>query len=420
MPPDLSSDVGSAFSHLCEQHISEVAHLWGIWYTALSLPHYNPPALKDLESRIHANIAGVRTHGDDAWRICMNFLDIADASEIFSAAQIAFRSYNVGRIKAVVDTVEQNPLLERGLISALAWLPGDIAHPWQKKFLESKQLWHKRVALQVCRIRGEDPAAYLNYFLQRGDCLADKDLLNVALQCIGEFKRRDLQTEVEPHLSDQNETRFCALYASLLLGKIELAEQLKPFVFSGPCQETAVNLAVRVLPHDIARDWIREMVNSETDKKWAIVAAQALGDPQVIPWLVGLMREPIYARLAGHAFYAITGVDLDANDLAIADPVSLEQKIEHEMADESADMPSDEHLSWPDIDRIWFLWTDQLMTRFTPGKRYFLGTPLTEISLKSALINGFQPQRHAAALELALTNKPMHLISTFGCIAPER
>lgn len=420
MSPELNSDANSAFSHLCDQHISEVAHLWGIWFTALSLSHYNAPALKELELRIQANIAGVRTHGDDAWRICHNLLDIADAGEIFAAAQIAFRSYNVERIKAVVDTVEQDPFLERGLISALAWLPGDIAHPWQKKFLESKQMRHKRVALEACRLRGEDPAAYLNRFMQRDDCLADKDLLHVALRCIGEFKRDDLQAEIEPHLSDQDETRFWALYASVLLGENELVEQLKPFAFTGPCQEIAVNLAFRVLPHDTARGWIRELVNAEIDKKWAIVAAQALGDPQVIPWLVGLMREPTYARLAGQAFYAITGIDLRDNALTIDEPESLAQRIEREIADESADMPIDEHLPWPDIDKIWAVWTDQLMTRFIPGKRYLLGEPPTETALRSALINGFQPQRHAAALELALTQRQTRVVNTFGCVAPER
>lgn len=425
MPAETTPEGKAAFSHICEQHIDEAAHLWSIWYGALALPHYDRAALQELELRVQTNIAGARVHGDDAWRICAEFLDIADASEIFAAAHLAFRSYDVVRIKAVVDAVECDATTERGLISALTWMPGDIAHSWQKRFLQSGQLQHTALALEVCRLRSEDPGPYLHRLLQRKDCQGERSVVNAALRCVGEFKRFDLRGLAERQLDKQeggepNDSRFWPLYALVLLGRKDLAEQLKTFVFAGPCQALAINLAFRVLARDSARAWIREMVSAEVDKKWIIQAAQSLGDPQVIPWLIGLMREHDVARLAAHAFSAITGVDLVEHDLYTIEFESLEQKIERELADESAEMPSDEHLPWPDVDKIARAWTGELAARFRPGERYLLGLPPTEASLKTIIVNGYQPQRHAAALELALANSDMRLVNTYGCVAPER
>lgn len=420
MPAGTAPEPEGPFSHICAQHIDEVAHLWGIWHGAQVLPHYDRSALQALELRVQSNIAGARVHGDAAWRICEQLLSIADAGEIFAAAQLAFRSYDTERIRMVVDTVEQDASLKPGLISALAWLPGDIAHPWQKKFLQSKHMEHKALALEVCRLRGEDPAVYLDRLLQREDCQAEPEVMNVALRCVGEFKRHDLHALVEPQLAQQDETRFWALYAAILLGRNDIVEQLRTFVFMGPCQSLAIEVAFRVLTHDSARAWIREMVDSGVDKQWVIQAAQSLGDPQVIPWLIGLMREPGVARFAAHAFYSITGVDILENNLYIDDPQSLEQKLAREMADASGEMPIDEHLPWPDVDKIARAWSEELASRYTPGRRHFLGLPPTVAVLKAALANGFQLQRHAAALELALTNRDMRLVSTFGCVAPER
>src|SRR5690606_41055137 len=45
----------------------------------------------------------------------------------------------------------------RGLISAMAWLPGRLVHSWVKKFFTSKDLNHKYLAMAVCCARREDP-----------------------------------------------------------------------------------------------------------------------------------------------------------------------------------------------------------------------------------------------------------------------
>ena len=410
-----------AFRHICEQHIDEAAHLWSIWNQARRQPHFDHTSLKEIELRVQAHIAGMRIYGDLAWHICESALDIADAGEIFAAAQLAFRSYDVERIKTIVELAAGNDQLEPGLISALAWLPADVVHPWLKKFLESKALSHKAMALEVCRLRGEDPAAYLTRILQREDCQANTFLMIKALQCAGEFKRTDLLHEVKILLDQLHEDtgQFWCLYALVLLEQSQYVAQLKPFVMAGPVQERAIDIAFRCLNIETARTWIREMVTLKIDNQWIVQATQTLADPQAIPWLIGLMTVENYARIAGFAFFSITGVELEENELALAEPLSLEKKIEKEIdADESPDMPIEEHLIWPDAPKIRQAW-QQLATRYENGQRYLLGMALNEQNLKAAWANGCQPHRQAAAMELALHYK-FKLLNAQACAAPER
>lgn len=419
----MSADVTTMrnpFSHICQQHVDETAHLWGIWSEAVHLPHYDRASLRELELRVQANIAGMRVYGDSAWQICSAALDIADCGELFAAAQVAFRSYDPERIRLVVETVERHQHLQPGLVSALAWLPGDIAHPWLKKLLQSKQLQHKALALEVCRQRGEDPAAYLSRLLAREDCLAEPEFVCTALRCVGEFKRRDLTQMIQQQLNHQAEPGFWALYAAVLLGQTGLVEQLRGYVFSGPCQGVAIDLAFRVLGEEPARQWLREMVSQQVDKRYIIQAARVLGDPQVIPWLIGLMREPEHARRAAQAFYSITGIELEQNGLVAEGAQSLDDKIAREETDETGEMLVEEHLPWPDVDKIWRIWSGELSARYASGQRYLLGLALTEANLKATVANGYQPERHSAALELALLSSATPLVNTFGCVAPER
>jgi uncharacterized protein (TIGR02270 family) len=64
-------------------------------------------------------------------------------------------------------------------------------------------------------------------------------------------------------------------------------------------------------------------------------------------------------------------------------------------------MDQDQNLPWPDQDRVKKWWSAR-QGNFTKGTRYLLGQPITEESLRLALKIGFQRQRAAAALELAI------------------
>ena len=69
--------------------------------------------------------------------------------------------------------------------------------------------------------------------------------------------------------------------------------------------------------------------------------------------------------------------------------------------DENVEMDPDENLPWPDQDLIKKWWSAR-QGNFAKGSRYLLGQPISTESLRLALKNGYQRQRAAAALELAI------------------
>jgi uncharacterized protein (TIGR02270 family) len=118
-------------------------------------------------------------------------------------------------------------------------------------------------------------------------------------------------------------------------------------------------------------------------------------------WLIQQMSVPENARAAGEAFSMITGVDLAYEDLETDRPEGFEAGPTDEPDDENVEMDPDEDLPWPDAELV-DKWWGSNRGRFANGQRYFLGGPAAEPAWRSGLAGGFQRQRHAAALELAL------------------
>ena len=144
------------------------------------------------------------------------------------------------------------------------------------------------------------------------------------------------------------------------------------------------------------------MIKNPSLTRSIIQAMAALGDPQGIPWLIRLMAEAPYARVAGEAFSRITGIELNEKDLTMsAPPEGVAVGPNDDPADSNVDMDRDERLPWPDVARIQALW-QQRGQQYPSGQRLFRGEPITVEHLYRQLSEGDQRTRYAAASELAL------------------
>lgn len=407
------------FRHLCELHVDEAAHLWTVWQSVVFQPHYDVPSLQELEARIQAHIAGMRVHETCAWEICQDTLDIAGPSEIFVAAQIAFRSYDVEKIRLVVECAANIPNCVLGLTSALAWLPRDVIGSWIRKFLASKDLYHKYLAVESSRIRGDDLLEHLGVMLKRQDCMADRSLAIALLKISGETKRFDL-IDVLMGLQFDGEQEFWRLYALLLLGRHEYVEALKPYVVNvNETQAMAIQLAFRLLPLSEAKEWISQLVSQAECQRAAIRAVAILGDPEAVPWLIGLTQNPVLARVSGEALSFITGCGIEQDGFSGVPLVDLDAQVQHELESDITDLDEDEGLPWPDTDRLWRYWTETAAMELKKGTRYFLGMEITGEHLENVIERGLQRQRFFAAVELALIKSSIPLYNTQGIAFPE-
>ncbi|MEY4588985.1 MAG: hypothetical protein RL497_1061 [Pseudomonadota bacterium] len=286
--------------------------LWVLRNRQRREPHVYPEHIAELDGRIQANLDGLLLYGEEAWAIAQANGEFPQGGEAFCLGVLAFSGEDVNKIQYATEFGLQNPDTFKGLASCLAWLPGIKVHPWLTQFFQSKNLDHKRLALAACRIRQEDPAGFLTQILEREDCLSHAPLLAEALRAVGFFKRADLATRATTFLTHADpQVVFWAVYAGLRLGHLSPVEMLKSYCTAE--DENLIHLAPRALfmtmchlPLDTARSWIGEWVEQGL-LRTAVQACGFLGDAVALPWLTEEMANPELNRLAGEAFYLITG-----------------------------------------------------------------------------------------------------------------
>lgn len=409
------------FRDVFEQSVDNASFLWLLRATALAQPHYLPAELIELEDRIQNNLNALHTTStEDAWEICKAGLEWRQAGEVFTAAIFAFRSLEVKRIQQVVETAFSHDNALKGLISALAWLPAKFVDPWLDRFIKSKDLDHKYLAIAVYSARRQDPGPILFELLQREDCLAHSQFHARAMRLIGELKLKALMPAINAGVDASDEAvAFWARWSALLLGNRHMLEVLEPTVVTAnPFQQQAIDIVMRCVNSEQGRRLVsalssnkepsnKEPANKEL-KRATINACSVFGDPQVVPWLLQTMEHLPFARIAGAAFTHITGIYLEENDLAIDVPDIAAIVPNDDPQDEDVSLDPDENLPWPNVEKLKVLW-QQYGQQYASGKRYFLGKAITPELLQHQLQQGYQAHRHSAAMELALLDRSLML-----------
>jgi len=400
------TDSRAAYRNIFTQYVDDASFLWVLRSVVVNQPHYYAEDVQTLEQRIEAHLDGLMTSIDLGWEACESALQLQEPGEVFTAAVTAIRSHDMARIQQAVEAGLANPLATPGLISALGWLSADLARPWLEKLLAGKDLSHKFLGVAACSVRRHDPSEALSNILEREDCCQNSLLYARALRLVGELRRQDLMKAVQQaRMADDPLLRFWSRWSVVLLGDRSELIDLQPFVFrAGPLQQRALELAFRVLPVEQAREWISTLAKDPSQTRTVIRATGVLGDPHAVNWLIAKMADSAVSRLAGEAFTMITGIDLERHQLTCAAPAGLQDYPSEDPADTNVGLDEDENLAWPDVEKVTALWRRQ-GNHFMVGRRYFLGRPAETAWLNDRLLHGTQRQRHAAALELALSGE---------------
>jgi len=388
------------FADIYEQYVDEASFLWLLRSIAVDQPQYLPTELAHLESRIDAHLDGLFVSPVHVWEICEAALALKEPGEVFVSAVVAFRNMDAANIQQVVEVALESQETFDALVSAMGWLPSKVCQPWLEKFIRSKDLDHKRLAVAVYGILRQDPGEYLGNLLEREDCVAHEALYCECLKLVGLLKRVDLAPALlVAAQSDSDAVLFWSRWSATLLGDRKGVSNFESLVAEdGPFQRRALEIYFRAAPMDQARQQISAMVKTPEMVRIAILASSALGDPQVVPWLISQMEAPEHARVAGQAFTCITGIHLEENDLSIHVP-----SLEDIAGDDSEELilDEDENLPWPNVEKLKAVW-QKYGSHYTAGQRYFVGKPICEDHLSAQLASGFQRHRNAAAMELAL------------------
>jgi hypothetical protein len=121
-----------------------------------------------------------------------------------------------------------------------------------------------------------------------------------------------------------------------------------------------------------------------------------VGDPKYIPWLLDKMIQPSVARVAFESFVHITGADVNLDQLEAMPPDDFADGPSDDPDDDDVELPEDVALPWPNVERVKAWWMEH-RGEFTPGRKLFLGKPITPEHCVHVLKTGFQRQRVIAA-----------------------
>lgn len=147
-----------------------------------------------------------------------------------------------------------------------------------------------------------------------------------------------------------------------------------------------------------------DALTCETTRQEAMFALGFAGTAAAADAAIRCMREPALAQLAAEAFCAITGLDLEAQNLVAPEAEGgRDEPVPFDEEDLDADLvpTPDELLPHPDVEGIMRWWRANAGS-FRPGERYLRGRPLDLARLHDALRAEPTRRRHAIALELAV------------------
>lgn len=388
------------------EHADEAPFLWSLRDLAVSAPNYTLEDLAELDERIEAHLEGLRVGGPAGWEICVEQLAQEEPGEVFVAAVLALESRSLAQIDPVLRVAEEIPETTRGFISALGWVTPQQLRGTGKTFLNGGSPFMRRLGIAACALHHVDPGPLLE------KALSDEDLTlkACATRAAGQLGRIDLLPELRIQLRTEEDAAcgFWAAWSSVLLGERNSALMRLKLLATAetPFAARARQLVPRALDAGAAQAWLKGLVQDPDWLHTVIGAIGARGDPHYLPWLIKQMENQEVARVAGEAFSMITGLDLALGNLEAEAPEEPENP-----EDEDISLDPDEDLPWPAAGPVGDWWAAN-KERFQPGTRYLIGRPITTEHCRQVLATGYQRQRVAAALELALLEPGKPLFET--------
>jgi len=381
-----------------EEHADDAATLWRMHEHGVRAPLYRLRDLVLLDGRVLAHLDGLRTAGSAGLTFARRGLATEDPGAAFVFAYLAFSVADTDAMGQIVKVAAREPKLTDALVAAMAWLELEDVQQPLRLLRRSEIPDYRRVALAVTaahRAQSED-------IYKAGATDANPRLRARALRAIGETKNLKLEPILRSEMrAAEMSCRFWAAWSMALFGDERAAAVAFESGIDDPALSGfAIEIAMRGGKRSWAQDLIRSLARDPSTLRQAIVAAGALGDPAVVPWLLPILDQPSLARVAAEAIASITGVDLEE--------AAFKQDAPDDVPEEHED---DSDLRWPSPGGLSDWWQRE-RHRFTPGQRFIAGVPLSESAALHVLRHGYQRQRRGAAIELARMREDAVLFPT--------
>ncbi|HSV58244.1 MAG TPA: TIGR02270 family protein [Variovorax sp.] len=393
--------------HIVLQHAEESANLCSMRSVLITAPHVRLHALRRLDERLAAHLDGLAVAGEFGWGLCEAALAEGAAGETFTACVRAIEDGNAAALEQVLAQAEALPTAHAGAASAFSWVSAQWLKGLTRGLLDSPSAFRRALGIVACVSHQVDPGGALVAALSDPDPF----LRARALHAAGECGRIDLRDACAAALSDEEEScRFHAAASLALLGRQDAAQAALQRVAMAPGPHRRAALALLLSQGSPAQTsaLLKTLFDDAGSLRALVQGIGFAGDPRFVPWLIERMADPKLARLAGESLCMITGLDMNAADVAGQTPEAGAQEAPEE--DEMA-LDEDEGLPWLDASKLSAWWSAHAHG-FVPGVRYFLAAPPSASHCLAVLRSGYQRQRIAAARHLCLLQPGSKLFPT--------
>ena len=392
-----------------DEYADEASFLWLQRANAVHAPNYDPQQFADLDERLAAHIDGLRVAGHEGWEHALALIDNEGAEDFFVPAVLAIEAID-GRFDALIQRAKTLPEVVPGLISALGWVEPQHLGGCVKALLDDASPLRRKLGIAACALHRRDPGSVLDALIS-----GVPDSVRIrAMRAAGELGRIDLLPQLRAALGEAKpELRFWAAWSAVLLGdRTQGLDALAAFALkAGPRQPRAFQFALQALDVAAGHALLLDSAVLPDALRLRIQGAGFIGDVRYVPWLIEQMAQPAVARIAGEAFATITGADFNLEQMEVPPPDDFEDGPTEDPDDENVELPEDITLPWPDA-AVVQRWWQANQSRFVAGTRSFMGQPVSRAVCVGVLRGGFQRQRDAAALHLALLEPPAPLFAT--------
>ena len=325
----------SVIPEIIEEHLEELAFLWGQRTRALRSRAITRRGFLRLEERIEAHIRGLLVGGGESGGFLEAALVDEDPSIAFAAAYALLR----GAVRA--QGVERAFLSARGqqldgITQALCHSAQDIACPMAIRASQSSDPAVAAAGTQVLAFHARPEARAFGRFLKDPDP-------NVrihgwrAAALAPQAAPSDIQIYMGAIEGDHEQVRQHALLAAAWTRQPWLLSYLRSVRPSGPAAFPILEmLAVLATPAD--RELLLRLAGDKRLGPHGLAIAGACGDPGAVELLLREMQslDPATAAAAGNAFWQITGCDVASGNRATIgrDPDSQLDEFDREFLEE--------------------------------------------------------------------------------------
>jgi uncharacterized protein (TIGR02270 family) len=350
--------------------------------------------LRRLDERIEAHLDGLLVAPDTTEEILGALLEEQEPGAVTVATMVRLFAGRAGLREWLLEQLDANPRAAREIDAAFAWTPLKYLRGSANGLLTSNDVSLRRVAVAAAtahRVVLERAVEWLNH--------DDIPLASEAARHVGTMR---VLPPASRRTQESRGHQYWNAWAELFMGRaVEKNLQVLAALASEPgdYEDQARALCLLAMPVADAHELLRVTTERPDGLRKRIEGCALIGDPRYVEWLIGLMREPVHARIAGETFCTMTGVDLVHQELD-TEPL-IDEAAEDDRHETPLPTTQDEDLLWPDATKV-ARWWDGNHAQFRAGERYLCGGLISTDHCRDVLRTRYQPQRATAALHLGL------------------